>query len=664
MAILVIPQGLQEAIASLKLITSWTNPAFVALALSAFKLLNTFNSTEANKIFFVNSQAMAQLSRIALLANVPLDVRVGFGNVILVFNSNTPNPLMLQMRTLIFNNPQLLQDYRGLQFALVYTLQSLLVVQPTLPSIYWTPVSEDTAVTNLPAIESILSALSINMFGNPVGLNGICWYSSYRMDQLVYYACNFFCSESSVTIWSLSVAQSSLQILLFMGQSALVSQMLDTQPFGPLYPLPKYESFVPGTSDAQVPPTLADFKGQGLAQPMIQSVLQILYVFSPCTTDVDAPPLLAQEDCIVASKCLLVLFANSTFVQSPAWPTVPGIIDDTLDALNNTFKSTWTNGLDSVYKNASLSLQYWPLVSQVMVLMERCTMNSDQMQQALYLTTYILGCVNATFVNRNVSIFTFGIQDIPRIQGHLKIILNATVSLWTTFCTRNILTLSAYAFDGPEVPLVPGSSAVYTIGTLQVSMLSPVTSLGIMLSGGLNMQPGVPGTTYNGEGLHELFVGSNSFQFIQALMPLYASNGFNFTSVLPGITTVAIPDKEAGASPNELPPYQAPYVVLTPVTANVSNYSVPGTEPLVGSVWFYALAYVGLKSIVNNSTVQNTNASIGSCFLSAHFAYSSVYYKAWLVFWSTITILSVSLQSSNVQLRTFAQFALAILGQP
>jgi hypothetical protein len=205
------------------------------------------------------------------------------------------------------------------------------------------------------------------------------------MDQLVYYACNFFCSESSVTIWSLSVAQSSLQILLSMGQSALVSQMLDTQPFGPLYPLPKYESFVPGTSDAQVPPTLADFKGQGLAQPMIQSVLQILYVFSPCTTDVDAPPLLAQEDCIVASKCLLVLFANSTFVQSPAWPTVPGIIDDTLDALNNTFKSTWTNGLDSVYKNASLSLQYWPLVSQVMVLMERCTMNSDQMQQALTL---------------------------------------------------------------------------------------------------------------------------------------------------------------------------------------------------------------------------------------------------------------------------------------
>jgi hypothetical protein len=71
-----------------------------------------------------------------------------------------------------------------------------------------------------------------------------------------------------------------------------------------------------------------------------------------------------------------------------------------------------------------------------------------------------------------------------------------------------------------------------------------------MLSGGLNMQPGVPGTTYNGEGLHELFVGSNSFQFIQALMPLYASNGFNFTSVLPASLMVAIPDKEAGASPN------------------------------------------------------------------------------------------------------------------
>ena len=627
---------LQTAVNSLKSITSWTTEN-EDLANSSLRVFNAILvESDAYKSAFVNSGALQQISRLMLLPVsymtppliAPESFIISCCGIMSVFNqfSSTSSQTQILLSTD-------LSSYRKFQFCFIYALQSILFLNGA-------PVA---AAPSKLLVEALITSLGVAPFGaNPIGAAGIFYYSSYRVDKLAIQA-NVFFNSSLVGNNSEPIALGVLNILQFFAQVAMVADMADTSPYGPAgaYPLPG-----PAL-------TANDFKSQPIAEPMISQIVYIMNEFVLDNTN-------------VACKSLSNFLVQSTYFT---WPTLLNTRADILAAVNHQFtddanKTEFiTPGLLPSLGPVAQSIQE---ASELLRILASNVNPSDPIvladaYESCQLGNYFLGLVSANLVNIDVSTYTSKIQNIPVLQRTLSSIVERVCNSWTPYVPIILADFIAPAtntfFDNDIL-------SAFTVGSRSVDMLSPIASLGVYMSGGLNMQAN-PTIPREGSGMHHLFVYQNSVvNTVFAFVILAQPNSF-----IGGAIDLAIPDPAYPSSYTGPPTsaYSVPYNVTVPIVFPTGPYTVPEV-PYVGSVWFYATAYVGLNtmSIVSDDAC---NAAACICQLIRHFCLPDVndtfhYYKKWFLYWNAIPLISKLLQTTNVQLLIQAQETLAQLALP
>lgn len=632
---------LETAVNSLRSITEWT-PQNEELATSS---LNVFNAilvqSDAYKLRFANSGALEQISRLMLMPlpitspvtlTAPEAFIIGCCNIMTVFNNFQSQSSQIQI---LLNTVK--SSYRAFQFCFIFALQNLLVDEIT-----WTP---RPGLPSQPLVEALISCLGTAPFGaNPIGAVGIYYYCSYRVDYLAILACTLFCKNVDPATNSVIVANGALRILQFFALAALVSTMVDTGPFvGPLgpYELPDYSilpMYAPPFVQPAKPPTVEDFQARPIAEPIIS---QIIYILENL--------MLPIELCTIAFNSLVLMLSQSTY---STWTnSAPNLLigpTQLLAAINRQFNNDYIdfieNGpsgphegpLSAMVQSASMFLKVLSLSAAA-----SDPMTEANAQESIQMSTYFLGLVCSSLVNVNVSIYTSEIQNIKLLQQSLITILLNVCESWRPIVA--LLTNPTFLANDTLSP--------YTIGSRSVNMLSPMTMLGVYVSGGLNMQDS-PEEPQEGSGLHHLFAYdptliNSLFSLVITAVPVFSA-GFN--SAIPD---PAYPDGYTG------PPYTVPYNVTVPLALPTGPYSVPQV-PYVGSVWFYAVAYVGLNTMSFDSPVA-CDAAACICQFIRYFCVLNVYYKKWFLFWNAIPLVSKLLQSTNIQVLIQAQNTLAEL---
>jgi hypothetical protein len=659
---------LDTAVNSLRSITVWTlGPGSTEdLANSSLSIFNAILvESDAFKIRFVNSGALQQISRLILLAApgslvAPETFIIGCCQIMTIFNDFDSQSS--QMQILLATN---LSSYRAFQFAFVFALQSTLMDSAT-----WTPVA---VPPSLALVEALITCLAVAPFGaNPIGAVGIYYYSSYRVDRLAIQACTFFYRPTvDPALNSLPIALGTLKILQFFASVAMVSDMLDIGPFigpsGP-YPLPNYSilpSYAPPFVQPGVPLTAAEFKLRQIAEPMISEINYILETYIDLDVAYATRAFNSLENLL--SQSTYVTWTNGAPGDPPNLITTPEVLIASInrqftDAVDKTqFITPASSGSSAAEAPVSFMIQ-----EACAVLLFLSTLNSlasvtfsvpltDAVAQACaQMSNYFLGLVSASLVNVNVSIYTSEIQNIRILQKSLINIVLQVCQSWSLL--QPIVVDFGNFFCNPNL-------TAFTVGNRTVQMLSPLASLGIYMSGGLNMQDNLPTQPQEGSGTHHLFAFNSTvvntvFPFVLLVLP----NSVAFPNAL----ELAIPDPGYAPSyvPPNVPPYSVPYNVTVPLVLPTGPYAVPQT-PFIGSVWFYVTAYVGLNTMTLNSlAAQNAAASV--CQLIRHFGLQpgADYYKKWFLYWNAIALVSNLLQSTNTDVIIQAQKTLASLATP